>query len=83
MNSHPDHPADLAAIAPAASAASNESPGELRRNTLNLPELIAQSIGLVGVSGGIGVLIPAVASTPRQRTRAPKQLAIVAQLLAT
>lgn len=57
--------------------------GGLRRNYLNLPELIAQSIGLVGVSGGIGVLIPAVYGTAGNGTWLAYVVAIVALLFAS
>jgi amino acid transporter len=55
----------------------------LRRNYLNLPELIAQSIGLVGVSGGIGVLIPAVYATAGNGTWLAYVFSIVALLFAS
>ncbi|MEM5404870.1 MULTISPECIES: APC family permease [Paraburkholderia] len=55
----------------------------LRRNYLNLPELIAQSIGLVGVSGGIGVLIPAVYTTAGNGTWLAYLFAIVALLFSS
>ncbi|WP_052409332.1 APC family permease [Paraburkholderia oxyphila] len=55
----------------------------LRRNYLNLPELIAQSIGLVGVSGGIGVLIPAVYATAGNGTWLAYLFAIVALLFSS
>lgn len=57
--------------------------GGLRRNYLNLPELIAQSIGLVGVSGGIGVLIPAVYATAGNGTWLAYVFAIVALLFSS
>ena len=57
--------------------------GGLRRNYLNLPELIAQSIGLVGVSGGIGVLIPAVYTTAGNGTWLAYVFAIVALLFSS
>ncbi|TDV06762.1 APC family permease [Paraburkholderia caballeronis] len=57
--------------------------GGLRRNYLNLPELIAQSIGLVGVSGGIGVLIPAVFATAGNGTWLAYVFAIVALLFSS
>ncbi|WP_322056475.1 APC family permease [Paraburkholderia sp. J63] len=57
--------------------------GGLRRNYLNLPELIAQSIGLVGVSGGIGVLIPAVFATAGNGTWLAYLFAIVALLFSS
>ena len=43
------HPASTAQALPAHHTV---PPAGLRRNYLSLPELIAQSIGLVGVSGG-------------------------------
>lgn len=41
-------------------AVDSHAPAQLRRNYLSLPELIAQSIGLVGAAGGAGLLVPAV-----------------------
>ncbi|THJ50398.1 APC family permease [Burkholderia sp. LS-044] len=75
------HPASPAQALPAQHAA--PPAGGLRRNYLSLPELIAQSIGLVGVSGGIGVLIPAVFATAGNGTWLAYLFAIVALLFAS
>jgi amino acid transporter len=45
-----------------------------------MPELAAQSIGLVGVSGGVGMLIPAVSATAGPHTWVAYVFAIVALL---
>lgn len=55
-------PVSVLAAANSASSQSDGSAagGALRRNYLRLPEVVAQSIGLVGASGGVGLLIPSV-----------------------
>jgi len=75
------YPATSAQALPAQDAAPQAS--GLRRNYLSLPELIAQSIGLVGVSGGIGVLIPAVFATAGNGTWLAYVFAIVALLFSS
>ena len=75
------HPASTAQALPAHHTV--PPAGSLRRNYLSLPELIAQSIGLVGVSGGIGVLIPAVFATAGNGTWLAYLFAIVALLFAS
>jgi amino acid transporter len=55
----------------------------LQRNYLSLPELIAQSIGVVGVSGGISVVIPAVYGTAGNGTWLAFVFAIVALLFSS
>ncbi|WP_241302177.1 APC family permease [Burkholderia stabilis] len=76
--SHPATPAQALPVPDGAAQA-----GGLRRNYLSLPELIAQSIGLVGVSGGIGVLIPAVFATAGNGTWLAYLFAIVALLFSS
>jgi len=58
-------------------------PASLRRDYLHLPELIAQSIGLVAVSGGVGVLIPAVFATAGNGTWLAFVFAMVALLFSS
>ncbi|MBV8045891.1 MAG: APC family permease, partial [Paludibacterium sp.] len=55
----------------------------LRRNYLRLPELVAQSIGLVGASGGVGILIPAVFATAGNGTWLAYVFATVALLFSS
>lgn len=55
--------APSASVPSAGPAAGSASAGVLR-----MPELVAQSIGLVGVSGGVGMLIPAVFATAGPHT---------------
>lgn len=59
---------------------SSQPAATLRRNYLRLPELVAQSIGLVGVSGGVGILVPAVFATAGNGTWLAYAFATVALL---
>jgi amino acid transporter len=65
--------------------AAGEAPtatGHARRH-VRMPELAAQSIGLVGVSGGVGMLIPAVFSSAGSHTWLAYGFAVVALLFAS
>jgi amino acid transporter len=56
--------------------------GSLRHNYLRLPEVVAQSIGLVGASGGVGLLIPSVYAAAGNGTWLAYLFAAVALLFA-
>jgi len=75
---HENNQAAAVALAPVGT----DTPG-LRQNYLRLPELISQSIGLVGVSGGIGILIPAVFATAGNGTWLAYLFATVALLFSS
>jgi amino acid transporter len=81
MSSRSDAIGSAASHLPGAEVSS--SPGSLRNNYLRLPEVVAQSIGLVGASGGVGLLIPSVFAATGNGTWLAYLFAAITLLFAT